>query len=153
MDCQMDTAASLRVKTVLPSNRRDCVFVLGWRCPDTNVLAHSVGSLRSWSSLRRCVEMFTIVKCLTRKKIVCNLEQVSVRFACWPYVCGASLPSDGSSATPRCGSSLEEHHFHTGALWQFHWAAGETTSEHLQVRAHQPPTIYNMNVFPLKIWV
>ncbi len=43
--------------------------------------------------------------------------------------------ADSSSATSCCGSSVEEHHFHTGALWQLHRAAGEAPSKHLQVRA------------------
>lgn len=42
--------------------------------------------------------------------------------------------ADGSSATLCCGSSVEEHHLHTGAIWQLHWAAGETPPKHLQVR-------------------
>ena len=49
--------------------------------------------------------------------------------------------ADCSSATPCCGSSVEEHHLHPGALWQLHWAAGKTPPKHLQVRPDETLSI------------
>lgn len=50
--------------------------------------------------------------------------------------------ADSISETTCCGSSAEEHHLHTGAIWQLYWAAGETPSKYLQVRTDYCYSLY-----------
>lgn len=57
----------------------------------------------------------------------------SVYHRCKRLLCSFYL-ADGVSSALCCGSSVEEHHLHTGALWQLHRAPGKAPPEHLQVR-------------------
>lgn len=64
----------------------------------------------------------------------CNATESSV-FPLFPC-------ADSISETTCCGSSAEEHHLHTGAIWQLYWAAGETPSKYLQVRTDYCYSLY-----------
>lgn len=114
---------------------RDCICVAGWRHLATDVLARPAGSLRSWLLRRRWVVTFIIwqTNSLWPEAII-SLVCKSNKSVCYHGNTTCLFCADGSSATLCCGSSVEEPHLHTGALWQLHRAAGETPPKHLQVR-------------------